>query len=50
MAIVNRTAHAPRSLLPINNGGNAAFLYCFVFFRLAIAGGGEWSSGNAKQA
>jgi putative oxidoreductase len=28
---------------PILNGGDAAILYCFIFFYMAFAGGGAWS-------
>ena len=43
MAIAYFYAHAPRSLYPLLNGGEAAILYCFVFLFLAVAGGGIWS-------
>ena len=36
--------HAPRSFYPISNGGEAAVLFCFVFFYLAFAGGGLLSA------
>ena len=42
MAIAYAMAHAPKSLLPALNGGDAAVLYCFVFLYLAVAGGGSW--------
>ncbi|MPZ41436.1 MAG: DoxX family membrane protein [Rhizobiales bacterium] len=35
--------HAPRSFFPIVNNGEAAVLFCFVYFYLAFAGGGPWS-------
>lgn len=35
-------AHAPRSLFPVLNGGEPAFLFCFIFLYLAVAGGGAW--------
>jgi putative oxidoreductase len=35
--------HAPLGLFPINNGGDAAILYCFVFLYLLLAGPGPWS-------
>lgn len=35
--------HASRSFFPIVNAGEAAALFCFVFFYLAFAGGGPWS-------
>ncbi len=35
--------HAPRSLYPMANGGEAMVLYCFVFLYIAAAGPGPWS-------
>lgn len=35
--------HAPKGFYPLANGGEAAVLFCFVFFYLAFAGGGAWS-------
>jgi putative oxidoreductase len=35
--------HAPKSFMPIVNGGELAALYCFVFFYLVFAGGGPIS-------
>jgi putative oxidoreductase len=43
MAFAYFIGHAPRSLFPVLNGGDAAILYCFVFLYLAFAGGGPWS-------
>jgi putative oxidoreductase len=43
MAVAYFMAHAPHSLYPALNMGEAAVLYCFVFFYLAFAGGGIWS-------
>ena len=43
MAFAYFIAHAPRSFYPILNGGDAAILYCFVFFYFVFAGGGPWS-------
>jgi putative oxidoreductase len=36
-------AHAPQNFFPVNNGGDAAILYCFVFLYLVFAGPGAWS-------
>jgi putative oxidoreductase len=47
MAFAYWMAHAPDSFFPVNNGGDAAILYCFVFLYLAAAGGGAWSLDNA---
>jgi putative oxidoreductase len=43
MAFAYWIAHAPRSIYPILNGGDAAILYCFVFLYIVFAGPGRWS-------
>lgn len=43
MAFAYWLAHAPQSFFPVNNGGDAAILYCFVFLYLVFAGPGPWS-------
>lgn len=43
MAVAYFQAHAPRAFWPIQNGGELAALYCFVFLYLSAAGGGPWS-------
>lgn len=43
MAMAFFIAHFPRSFFPAVNGGDAAVLYCFVFFYIFFAGGGAWS-------
>lgn len=43
MAVAYFTAHAPRGIWPVLNGGELAALYCFLFLYLSVAGGGEWS-------
>ena len=43
MAFAYFIAHWPRSIFSVNNGGDAAILYCFVFLYLTVAGGGAWS-------
>ncbi len=43
MAVAYFTAHASNALWPIQNGGEAAVLYCFVFLHLVFAGGGSLS-------
>jgi putative oxidoreductase len=35
--------HAPRSMFPMANGGEAMVLYCFVFLYIAAVGAGPWS-------
>ncbi len=43
MAVAYWMAHAPQNPFPVNNGGDAAILYCFVFLYLVFAGPGAWS-------
>lgn len=43
MAFAYWMAHASRGPFPVNNGGDAAILYCFVFLYLACAGPGPIS-------
>jgi putative oxidoreductase len=43
MAVAYWYAHAPQNAFPVNNGGDAAILYCFVFLYLVFAGPGAWS-------
>ena len=51
MAAAYFIALAPQNFFPVNNGGDAAILYCFVFLYLAIAGPGAWSiDGSRKRA
>jgi putative oxidoreductase len=43
MAFAYFLSHAPRSVFPTSNGGDAAILYCFLFLYLVFAGPGPWS-------
>lgn len=43
MAFAYFLSHAPHGFFPILNRGDAAILYCFVFFYIAFAGPGPWS-------
>ena len=43
MAVAYFRTHQPRGLWPIENGGELAVLYCFVFLYLSTAGPGPWS-------
>lgn len=43
MAFAYWMAHAPKSIFPALNGGDAAILFCFIFLYFAAAGGGAWS-------
>ena len=42
-AVAYWTVHASQSPYPINNGGELAALYCFVFFYLIFAGPGPYA-------
>ena len=43
------TAHLPRAFWPIQNGGELAVLYCFVFLYIASRGAGVWSIDRALE-
>ena len=43
MAFAYFTVHAPKGFWPIENGGELAALYCFVFLYIAARGSGIWS-------
>lgn len=43
MAVAYFQAHAPKGFWPLQNRGELAALYCFVFLYLSAAGGGPWS-------
>jgi putative oxidoreductase len=43
MAFAYFIAHFPNAWLPMQNGGDLAVLFCFVFLYLWIAGPGPWS-------
>src|SRR5690349_10351083 len=43
MAYAYFTVHQPRSLWPLNNGGELAVLYCWSFLTIAVLGAGAWS-------
>jgi putative oxidoreductase len=43
MAAAYWMAHGHQALLPVQNGGELAALYCFVFLFIAAAGPGIWS-------
>jgi len=47
MAVAYFMAHAPRGALPIQNGGELAVLYCFVFLYIAARGAGTWAIDRA---
>ncbi|MEQ9450214.1 MAG: DoxX family protein [Pseudomonadales bacterium] len=43
MAVAYWLAHGMNALFPIQNGGELAVLYCFVFLYIAANGSGIWS-------
>ncbi|MGE0740983.1 MAG: DoxX family protein [Hyphomonadaceae bacterium] len=43
MAVAYWMAHAPQSMYPIQNQGDAAILFCFVFLYISSVGAGPWS-------
>jgi putative oxidoreductase len=43
MAVAYFMAHAPQNFFPVNNMGDAAILYCFVFLYFVFAGPGPIS-------
>jgi len=47
MAAAYFMAHAGRSFWPIENGGELAVLFCFVFLYIASRGGGPLSLGGS---
>jgi putative oxidoreductase len=48
MAAAYFIAHAPQNFFPVNNGGDAAILFCFVFLYLVFAGPGGLSVDQAR--
>jgi putative oxidoreductase len=47
-AVAYFMAHAPQSFFPINNRGDAAVLFCFVFLYLTAAGPGAFALDNRR--
>lgn len=43
MEVAYWIAHAPQNVFPVNNMGDAAILYCFVFLYFVFAGPGAFS-------
>lgn len=43
MAVAYFMSHQPNGALPIQNGGELAVLYCFIFLYIASRGAGVWS-------
>lgn len=50
MAVAYFMAHAPKSLYPALNQGDAAILFCFVFLYLVFSGPGAFAVDSRKSA
>ena len=48
MAAAYWMAHGLKGVLPVENGGELAALYCFVFLFIAAHGAGIWSVDGAR--
>ena len=48
MAVAYFMAHAPRGFWPIQNDGELAVMYCFIFLYIASQGAGVWSIDNVR--
>lgn len=48
MAAAYFIAHAPQNFFPVNNGGDAAILFCFVFLYFVVAGPGAFSVDSVR--
>jgi len=46
MAVAYFMAHFPKGFFPIENGGELAVLYCFLWLFVAAHGAGIWSVDN----
>lgn len=49
MAFAYWMAHAPKSVFPALNGGDAAILFCFIFLYLVFAGPGAFSADGCRR-
>ncbi|MEI9424402.1 DoxX family protein [Mesorhizobium sp. Cs1299R1N1] len=50
MAIAYFVAHMPRDFFPVNNGGDSAISFCFIFLYLVFAGAGAFALDNRRNA
>ncbi|MBZ9763523.1 DoxX family protein [Mesorhizobium sp. CA8] len=50
MAIAYFMAHFPRDFFPVNNGGDSAISFCFIFLYLIFAGSGAFALDNRRSA
>lgn len=48
MAAAYWMAHGLKAVLPVENGGELAAIYCFVFLFIAAHGAGIWSVDGAR--
>jgi putative oxidoreductase len=49
MVVAYFQVHAPKATFPIENAGELAVLYCFLFLYIAARGNGIWSVGGGKR-
>ena len=49
MAFAYWIGHGTKALLPVQNNGEPAALYCFVFLFIATAGSGIWSVDGTRR-
>jgi putative oxidoreductase len=50
MAVAYFLMHFPSSFFPVQNGGDAAVLFCFVFLYFAATGAGPFSLDSSRKA
>jgi putative oxidoreductase len=48
MAAAYFISHFPRGFWPVQNMGEGAILFCFIFLYIAAAGAGAWSVDAAR--
>jgi putative oxidoreductase len=49
MAVAYWMAHGRQALLPVQNGGELAVIYCFVLLFISTQGAGIWSVDGARK-
>ncbi|AZO00492.1 DoxX family protein [Mesorhizobium sp. M9A.F.Ca.ET.002.03.1.2] len=50
LAIAYFMAHMPQGFFPVNNGGDSAISFCFIFLYLVFAGPGAFALDNRRSA
>ncbi|CDX29779.1 DoxX family protein [Mesorhizobium sp. WSM4935] len=50
MAVAYFMAHFPRGFFPVDNGGDLAISFCFIFLYLIFAGSGAFAVDNRRSA